>query len=382
MKPEKPENIVYGTLKAEDPEGSLVRMAQPLSDPVTSWENASDDEIAHLRDTAIASGTPEERLMPGFQERVITITGSDESIDRYNSRILVDGEWNGKKYGQGWKLDEYRRNPVFMPLHDYGDVPVGQSLDVYVDSVGERKRLRFIILFTSKEENPFGDTMHRLYRGGFMRASSVGWMPSDIIRCMDEDQMKEFGMADDHDMFSPVVYPTNELYELSAVPIPGNPNALIEDKFTPEEVKSFRTLAEQAIDVAPEFAGRIKEYLDTKHVEQVEVDVPEPGTEELGEGQATIVKVVNELVASNQELIKANAEMVSAVIKANTEMVDAVRDGFATLEKSMINAMTENDGVSGSQGGTGDGSNDLGCNRDQYAKVLDLADEITDKLGG
>src|SRR4051812_17063972 len=37
---------------------------------------------------------------------------SDETLDRYDEIVMASG----------WKLDSYRRNPVFQNAHKYGDV--------------------------------------------------------------------------------------------------------------------------------------------------------------------------------------------------------------------------------------------------------------------
>ncbi len=281
----------------------MVRRVQPIVDAPRSWEFANATEIEGLRSIAIQHGAPEERLSPGFHKRVIEITGSDDSPDRYNSRILVDGKWRGKKYGAGWKVEHYRRNPVFLPMHTYDAPPVGQTLNLYTDAVGKgdevRKRLRFIVLFTNKDENPLGDMIHQLYKGGFMRASSVGFMPDEYTIIKDHDEATEVGLNPDHPRFYPVLHTTNDLLELSAVPVPGNPNATIEEQFTGEEIRSFERIASEAKEVADEFGRVILDYLQTHkttpvlvgdvHTETVSdsTRVRQPTPEELSDIQAS-----------------------------------------------------------------------------------------------
>ncbi len=91
-----------------------------------------------------------------------------------------------------WRLDNYRRNPVFLWAHDYWGLPIGR-VDVSVDG----KRL--IADVTFDRDDPFAAQVERKYRAGFLNAVSVGW------------DTREEG---------------NDLLDISAVPVPGDPDAL------------------------------------------------------------------------------------------------------------------------------------------------------------
>src|SRR6266478_884270 len=43
---------------------------------------------------------------------VLDFVASDETLDRYDEIIMASG----------WKLESYRRNPVFQNAHKYGDI--------------------------------------------------------------------------------------------------------------------------------------------------------------------------------------------------------------------------------------------------------------------
>src|SRR5688500_3358120 len=43
---------------------------------------------------------------------IIDFTSSDQSLDRYNEVIVA----------AGWRLDNYRKNPVVQNAHQYGDI--------------------------------------------------------------------------------------------------------------------------------------------------------------------------------------------------------------------------------------------------------------------
>jgi len=152
------------------------------------------------------------------EENTLSFTGSDETPDRDDDVISVDG----------WELDNYLKNPVFMWAHDYKQPPIGKAVEVKK----EDRKLRFNIKFADKDTYPFANTIFKLYRGGFMKATSVGFIPHKTEPRLDEEG-------------NPIARGRNflsqELLELSAVPIPCNPNALVDSfqkgVFNEEELK-------------------------------------------------------------------------------------------------------------------------------------------------
>ena len=97
---------------------------------------------------------------------------------------------------EAWRIDNFRRNPVVLWAHDY----IGNHLPVGRAEVGFQDRaMTADVTFDTGDE--FGANIDRKYRSGFLHAVSVGW---------DE-------LADG-----------NELLDISAVPVPGDPDALIQ----------------------------------------------------------------------------------------------------------------------------------------------------------
>jgi len=177
--------------------------------------------------------------------RRITATVSDESLDRYDSIILQSG----------WKLERFRNNPVIMPFHDYSAPPVGRALSTWVEPHADPPRLRMRIEFANTD---IGREMYQLYSGGFMRAFSVGWIPI-AKREMTEKEIERLRQkgARFTGRFTPVVYSESELLEASAVPIPGNPGALADQK------SELAALAARADRIAPHFAVQLRSVLDS-----------------------------------------------------------------------------------------------------------------------
>jgi HK97 family phage prohead protease len=133
-------------------------------------------------------------------QATIDFTASDESLDRYDEVISA----------AGWRLDAYRRNPVFQNAHQTGDVlfTLGKALVTEVRDGRLFQRVQFAV-----EANPFARIAYELYRGGFLRAVSVGFIP---LRWEDGRTGDAYRRR----------YLEQELVEVSAVGIPANPNAL------------------------------------------------------------------------------------------------------------------------------------------------------------
>jgi len=145
--------------------------------------------------------------------RVLTFVGSTESRDRMGDEIKVSG----------WDVKNYKKNPVFLWAHNYDEMPIGRAKKVRRDK--EKNALVFDIEFAPAEANPKAEQVYQLYKQGFMSATSVGFqsMKSEWI----EEEEDEKSNKDD-DRQPGRRFKKQELLELSAVPVPANPEALIQ----------------------------------------------------------------------------------------------------------------------------------------------------------
>jgi HK97 family phage prohead protease len=144
-----------------------------------------------------------ERVVDGGKEgEVITFKASTAGVKR--DGLLIDQE--------GWMLENYRKNPVVLWAHDYLGkyLPVGKTMRVEV----EGDTLMADILFDQADD--FARQIERKYRTGFLNAVSVGWT-------VEEFKPSKGGSA-------PTVTKA-ELLDISAVPVPGDPDALMEREF-------------------------------------------------------------------------------------------------------------------------------------------------------
>ena len=138
----------------------------------------------------------------GESAAVLDFVASTAAVDRYHE-IIEPG---------GWRLESYRRNPVFQNAHNYGDIlfTLGKALVTEVRGGALYQRIEF-----ATEVNPVARIAYGLYRGGFLNAVSVGFIP---LRWEKPEGAAEAGFRRR--------YLEQELLEVSAVAIPANPDAL------------------------------------------------------------------------------------------------------------------------------------------------------------
>lgn len=132
---------------------------------------------------------------------LLKFTISTSSVDRQGDTVSVDG----------WRFDNYRKNPVVLWCHDYYSPPLGRAESIGIENGQVVSLARFAI-----ELDPFINLVYELYKGGYMHAVSVGFDPVRWAWVEDEDTGRR-GV----DFFE------QELLEYSCVPVPANPEALI-----------------------------------------------------------------------------------------------------------------------------------------------------------
>jgi hypothetical protein len=148
---------------------------------------------------------------PSIQNPVLDFISSDETLDRCDEVIVPTG----------WKLDSYQRNPVFQNAHQYGDVifTLGRALitevrpSLGVQSSSSARSYLFQRIQFAVDINPMARIAYGLYKGKFLNAVSVGFIP---LRWENGTESAGFSRK----------YLEQELLEVSAVAIPANPNAL------------------------------------------------------------------------------------------------------------------------------------------------------------
>lgn len=114
-------------------------------------------------------------------------------------------------YQSGWHLDNYRRNPVLLWAHQYGGggvSVVGKVPDIAV--VGDA-----LVGSIEFAPTPFAEEIRTLVEGGYLNTFSVGFRPLKQAYNAERDGID---------------FLEQELLEISIVPVPANPHALVEGR--------------------------------------------------------------------------------------------------------------------------------------------------------
>jgi len=146
------------------------------------------------------------------EDGLTKVTASTPASDRYGDVVSAP-----------WSLDRYRANPVVVFAHDYSQPAVGRAVDVRL----EGENLVATIQWDDHPSNPLGQTVAHQFRSGFLNAVSVGFQPGIAVRRSQLDTSDPF-YAEKGNWFK-----DNELLEISAVPIPANPEALARRSLSP-----------------------------------------------------------------------------------------------------------------------------------------------------
>jgi HK97 family phage prohead protease len=131
---------------------------------------------------------------------VFDFIASDDTLDRYNERVRVDG----------WQLENFRANPVIPDCHEYSSIGriLGRALSIDVKDGKLVNRVEFCL------DNPLGAMASKMAAKGFLNSQSVGFIPLEWENGKGAD-------APDR------IYTKQELLEVSMVVVPANPGATV-----------------------------------------------------------------------------------------------------------------------------------------------------------
>lgn len=132
----------------------------------------------------------DERALEEVMGEPIRFVASTEGVKRDGLDLKMDR----------WDLTNFERNPVFLWVHDYfgRTLPLGR-----VQAEIEKDALIANVVFDQADE--FARQVERKYRTGFLHSVSVGW------ETVERDEQTFY-----------------DLLDVSGVPVPGDPDALIE----------------------------------------------------------------------------------------------------------------------------------------------------------
>jgi len=227
----------------------------------------------------------------------------NESTDTTKKTVVVASTSSPDRYGdivdQGtWSLGRYNANPIIQWGHRYDLPPIGKA------SVGVHDgELLAEITWDTGEHNELANTVASQFENGFLSAVSVGFMPGHAVaRSSLEQDDPRFAAAG-------MVYFEPELLEISAVPIPANPEALAQ-----------RGLPETAIirEVKIELA---------EGDEEPDEEIEEPDEEQEEEEETTLKDELLVLLTSDEDVQKAIRDLVGDAVEED----EGVRESICTL---------------------------------------------------
>jgi len=248
------------------------------------------------------------------ENRTFMAVASDDTTDRHGESIKQDG----------WDLDNFVKNPVVPWGHDYYNPPVAKAVEIGLKD----GKLMFKPKFATVEElstdpsNPsewakFVDAVYRMYKGGYLRAFSVGFIPKEM----------------EGDTFI-----KQELLEVSAVTVPSNPNALalaykegvIDEAERKLLIKTYESQIKSLTDL-----GKMKNNSEQEYdMEQVKTLIEEAVTE-LKEAQATAIKELEDKFEQKMTDVVAELETKFVVkdVEDDTDNSDEEADPAEAGEK-------------------------------------------------
>lgn len=151
---------------------------------------------------------------------LVEYIASDESIDSYGEVIRANG----------WRFDRFQKNAPFVDSHSYANIEdqLGRVVEARVEGSRLIEVVQWAIDVPSNTKARIGWEMTR---AGYLRAVSVGFIPTRMVTKWDTDksawvaQLKELGLHEEQGVRA--VYLEQQQIELSAVIIPANPNAVV-----------------------------------------------------------------------------------------------------------------------------------------------------------
>lgn len=237
---------------------------------------------------------------PGDAPGVIRFTASTGAEDRDGDTVAPDG----------WELSNFLANPVFLWAHRYDRPPIGKAVQITTGN----SALVIDVQFDMADE--FAAAMHRKYSEGYLNAVSVGFRPKAGAPRMDHP----YGMA----------FTEQELLELSAVPVPSNPQALMQrglarpDQIEAWDEQALEWVKRRGLMVEPKSAAPDVVVVDEDG--QVDAEITDAPTEQPKPG-AVSDEVRDQLAAMagilGYSLVPIASETDDTPADADADVVDA-----------------------------------------------------------
>jgi HK97 family phage prohead protease/HK97 family phage major capsid protein len=247
----------------------------------------------------------------------IVIEGYANTIDKdRHGDIILQEAWS--KGG----LDNYLKNPIILAFHDHSK-PIGMMIDYFLDSKGFK-----IVAEISKAAG----NVYDLVKEGILRSFSIGFTVKDA----DYDPTTDLFVIKDL-----------ELYEVSVVSVPANPNSIFSVRKSFESEEEFNKFKQEFIHMnleekegkpADSEADATKSVELEKLVQALEAKI----SDKIEKQSADVNAALELIIESNKE----KKEMTQDVTVTNNveKLIADLESRFVEKEKSLTEAL---DGLRG-----------------------------------
>lgn len=159
------------------------------------------------------------RAFETLPDRCVRYSFSDATVGRDMHTIQPDA----------WDVRNFEANPVFLWAHCDDELPIGRVEDLTTQA----GRLVGLVRYA---EHAFADTVYQLVKGSFLNATSTGWLPL------------EYRAANDRKRPGGLDFTRVELLEISQVPVPALPTALVTARKAGVDTRPLFDWAERLLD--------------------------------------------------------------------------------------------------------------------------------------
>jgi len=153
------------------------------------------------------------------EDRVISYRFSDATVGRDMHTIAADA----------WDVANFERNPVFLWAHQDDELPVGRVEGLHTANGQLLGQVRYA-------DHEFAETVYRLVKGLYLNATSTGWLPL------------QWKAANDRARPGGLDFTKVELLEISQVPVPALPTALVTARKAGIDTRPLVAWAERLLD--------------------------------------------------------------------------------------------------------------------------------------
>lgn len=220
------------------------------------------------------------------ETRDLVFVASTSGVKRDGIDLRIDGMETGN----------FESNPVFLWVHDY----YGRTLPLGKVTKIRKLKNRVDVTVEFDQDDDFAVEVERKYRDGYLSAVSIGW-----------DILEWHRVEDDEESDADFIVTRWDLLDVSAVPVPGDPSALIKTQRT-----FLRDLGLELIEAAEESVNGTTEVV-------VDADT-------FGERFAKVLETLEESVTRISEYVGAlpPPEPVGEVIEFGPLELVAIRDAL------------------------------------------------------